>query len=128
MGLRAKYKRWKVKTQTTQYRNFDVDASDISWEQLSGITQQMCTAAENQDWETLTALEKKREPILKQYFTSAQKTLAANIIRSQIQHIQYLDSGILEICLQHKDKTLGEMSSLQKGKTAGQAYLSNTGR
>jgi len=104
----------------------DSVATDISWEQLSGITQQMRSAADSGDWEQLSSLEEKRQPILKAYFLYAVELLHADVIRSQINHIQFMDAAIVKICQQQKDATLDEMRDLKRGKTAGNAYLSNT--
>jgi len=100
--------------------------TDVSWEQLSGMTQQMRSAADNGDWEKLSTLETKRQPVLQAYFSRAVDVVDADIIRSQINHIQFMDAAIIKICQYQKDATFDEMHGLQRGKTAGNAYLSNT--
>lgn len=85
----------------------------------------MLNAAREADWELLNELENRRNPLLNAYFSSPTELQDTAELAGQLTWLQDVEHELLDLCLQKRDKLSAELQGLKKGKTAGDAYLSN---
>ena len=96
-----------------------------SWNELLRLSEQMLKAAHNSDWQRLAELEGQRSPLIQEYFLEASENQQPQELSRQISWLQGVEQELLSVCLRKRDHLSVEIQELNKGKTAGDAYLSN---
>ena len=99
-----------------------VPNSDIQWVRLQDMVGHMLDAAKESDWETLTELNEKRQPILENYFTHIAPTLDTELLRDRIHVLQAMEQQILQYSQSMRDEVAGKLKGLHRGKRVEQAY------
>lgn len=95
------------------------------WETLQQLSEKMLEMAHCADWEHLTELESQRNPLIREYFSAATAQLESETLTRQLNWVQAVERELLDLCILEKNTLSSELLGLQKGKTAGNAYLSN---
>lgn len=96
-----------------------------NWQALVNTSEQMLNAAHAADWELLSELESQRSPLIRKYFLATSSQLDSEELARQLTWLQGVERELLDLCLLKRDNLSAELQGLKRGKTAGDAYLSN---
>ena len=95
---------------------------DAHWAQLLALSENMLDAAKSADWESLSELELKRQPVMQAYFTDVTPRLAPELVADRIHILQAVEQQILEHCLKARGEIAKSLKGFHRGKQAGRAY------
>lgn len=95
---------------------------DAHWAQLLSLSEHMLDAAKSSDWDSLSALEQQRQPVMQAYFTDVTPTLPPELVADRIHVLQSVEQQILDHCLKARGKIAKSLKGFRRGKQAGKAY------
>ena len=88
----------------------------------------MMSAAEQEDWPLVSALESDRQRLIEAAFASPAPPADAAAIASVISRIQALNQDLLSMGSRGRDQLAGALDNMAKGRRARSAYAGASGK
>lgn len=108
-----------LQPQVSEHKN-----TSIAWHDLLRLSQEMLDTARTGDWQKLAEIEQRRHPLLHAYFNNDAGTVTPIEQAQRIRQLQAIEEEVLAECKASRKITGDELQEMQRGKKAGQAYLS----
>lgn len=93
------------------------------------MTRVMNEASSSGDWDVVTEVEQKRQPLIRTFFGDLSQLVdgpkSSDILQQQIQKIQTTDQEIMQRADQARIEAGKDLQSISKGQRVSQAYIQN---
>ena len=92
------------------------------------MTEEMMGVAKDEDWETLSALEARRQALIQSAFARPIPTADSAAVAAVIRRIQALTQDLITTINQGRDSIADALDTMAKGRRARSAYGGASGR
>ena len=92
------------------------------WKNILQLTQQLKQMFVDEEWESMTALESKRQQMLQGYFASPVSPGEAEVIASEIKQMLHINKEIIEGGQTKQSELSGSVQQLSTNRQAIHAY------
>ena len=92
------------------------------------MTKQMMSVARDEDWDKLSALETKRQALIKSAFARPIPPADSAVVASDIRQIQALTQDLITVINKGRSSIADVLDTMAKGRRARSAYGGASGK